>query len=107
MVFGLSNNQRLIMAYLYQLEDKHEVPPDEAHSLMSIAKGVNIVKNDVKEETEGLIKKGYLHFIIHERQRYYYLLPPGRHEVEQYERKTSKFEISSKRIGYERGKEEG
>jgi len=106
MVFGLSEKQKQIMAYLYELKDTPQKPPDPRLSVSLIARNLGITQREVREEVKGLIKRRYVGSLVIERERHYFLVPRGIREMEKFEEKLTEFEISTEKIGIKKKKRE-
>ena len=106
MVFGMSEKQKLIMAYLYKLKDTPESPPDLRLSVGLIAKNLGMKQREVRKETRGLIKRHYVGSIVVEKRRYYYLTLRGTREMEKFVEKSTEWEFGSQRIGIKKKKKE-
>jgi len=102
----MSEKQRAIIAYLYQLRDTPQSPPDPRLSLPVIAERLGMTQKEVKKNASGLMKRHHVSYVIVERRRYYYILPRGIREIQKLTRKRTEIEISSKRIGIKKEKRE-
>ena len=106
MVFGLNENQREILAYLYSLKDTPKSPPDPRLSIQLHAKNLGILQKGVRKLMRGLVKRRYIGSVIIERRRHYYILPRGIRVIEKLSERRTEWEFSSERIGVKREKRE-
>lgn len=107
MVFGLNDKQIMILAYLYDLRNTPETPPDPRLRIDLIAQHLKMKQQEVKKEIRGLIKRMFIKYITFERHGYCKILPRGIHEIEKRVKKTTEWEISTEKVGMEHSKTEG
>jgi len=65
------------MAYLHDLRDTPQEPPDDRLLARAVANRLALKLNEVKEDLEALQRRGYVQYVIVERQRHYRLTPRG------------------------------
>jgi len=106
MVFGMNDRQIRILAYLYDLKDTPQSPPDPRLLIASIAKYLEMTQREVRHEIKGLMKRLYIKHSTFEGQGYCKIMPRGIMEMEKHGVKTTKWEISTDRVGVEGSREE-
>lgn len=106
LVWGLNEKQNLILTYLYDLRNTPESPPDLRLRIDLIAKYLRMKQREVRREIRVLTKKMFVKYITFEGHGYCKILPRGIKEVEKYAERTTKWEISTKRVGVEQSKRE-
>jgi DNA-binding Lrp family transcriptional regulator len=102
MLFGIDEKQKLIMAYLYNLRNTPESPPDERLSIRSIAKHLNMKQREVRDNIRKLIKQGYVGYFTFEGNGYCKLLPRGIFEMEKGVITETELAIGTDRLGVKR-----
>jgi len=90
-ICGMTARKRLIMAYLYDLRDTPQEPPDDRLLARSIANRLELKLTEVKGDIEQLQRKGYVRYVSIERRRYHRLTPRGIHEHEEHVERTREY----------------
>jgi len=106
MVFGLSEKQKRILMYLYDLRNSPESPPDPRLQISSIADSLEMKKWEVRKEIQKLCNGTFVKDYTFERKRYCKIMPRGIREIEKATEKESEWNIGTDGIGYRRKKRE-
>jgi hypothetical protein len=107
MVFGLSDDQKAILMYLYDFADAYISPPDDSLSVAAIAASLQMTQRRVRDELEGLEKKLYTRYFTHEGRGYSRIMPGGKAEVEKIRKTESEWRLGRGPLEYRRKKTEG